>query len=472
MKSKFAAFSLLFLSVFVLASCLNSDDNYTYTDDSAITSFSISAAKQRLHVKSSTGGDSIVTKDITPTAYKFYIDQVNRQIYNPDSLPYGTDASKLLCSVSSRNSGTVVIKNTDSDTLKFVSTTDSLDFSVDRELQVYSNSGQAVRKYTVRVNVHREAPDSFAWHALPICDELKALNGVRAVSTDGGVLVFGSNGTSTLVFRAGDNGWTACTPDFNHALAADASRSAVAKDGRAFVASGGEILSTADGDHWTSHATATSITRLVAASRFRIYGYAADGRLMQSADDGATWTAATIDEDAALLPTDETASVTLAVESNRLTDRVLLIGTRPQATYPDDSTLQIWSKIDEGAEHSENQTWAFYDVDANNRYKAPRLSRLSAVAYDGAVFVLGTKGDAAPAFYKTRDNGITWRPDTTIALPADFAEGIAEGSKYQAFTLTVNADNVLWLVNARSGRAWRGRINRLGWKKEQTDFTE
>ena len=51
MKSKFAAFALLFLTVFVLASCLSTDDNYTYTDDSAITSFSISSGKQYVHVK-------------------------------------------------------------------------------------------------------------------------------------------------------------------------------------------------------------------------------------------------------------------------------------------------------------------------------------------------------------------------------------------------------------------------------------
>ena len=141
MKSKFAAFALLFLTVFVLASCLSTDDNYTYTDDSAITSFSISSGKQYVHVKSSTGGDSIITKDLTLSSYKFYIDQLSGVIYNPDSLPCGTDAEKLLCSVSSYNSGTVVIKSLTSDTLSFVTTVDSLDFSKERELQVYSNSG-------------------------------------------------------------------------------------------------------------------------------------------------------------------------------------------------------------------------------------------------------------------------------------------------------------------------------------------
>lgn len=38
--------------------------------------------------------------------------------------------------------------------------------------------------------------------------------------------------------------------------------------------------------------------------------------------------------------------------------------------------------------------------------------------------------------------------------------------------LTVDSDNFIWIVNAKSGLTWRGRINRLGWKKEQTDFIE
>lgn len=39
MKNKFAAFAMLFMAVFTLASCLNDDTDYVYTDDSAITSF-------------------------------------------------------------------------------------------------------------------------------------------------------------------------------------------------------------------------------------------------------------------------------------------------------------------------------------------------------------------------------------------------------------------------------------------------
>ena len=466
MKSKFAAFVLLFATVFVLASCLSTDDNYTYTDNSAITGFSVSTGKQYLHVKSSTGGDSTVTNELTLSSYKFYIDQVKCEIYNPDSLPYGVDAAKLLCSVSSSNSGVVVIKNTDSDTLKYFSTTDSLDFTQVRELQVYSNSGQGIRKYAVRVNVHREAADSFAWHAMPACEALKQLTQVRTVAAGECMLLFGTDGTHTRLFASTGNGWS----ESNRLLAADAYRGVVAKGGRVYVSDGGDILSTADGSQWTVESTAAGITRLVAASRFRLYGYAADGRLMASADDGHTWAAATVDDETALLPGDETAYVALPVSTNDMTDRVLLLGTRDRAAYPADNTLHIWGKIDEGAPGSEDQTWAYYNVSAENTHTAPLLAGLSAIYYDSRVIVFGSKDGAQPAFYKSCDNGITWYADTTFTLPADFAEAERTDRAATAYSLAADAQNVLWLVNAKNGMTWRGRINRLGWKKEQTKY--
>ena len=55
MKNKFAAFAMLFMAVFTLASCLNDDTDYVYTDDSAITSFSVTGAKRYIHTKTKKG---------------------------------------------------------------------------------------------------------------------------------------------------------------------------------------------------------------------------------------------------------------------------------------------------------------------------------------------------------------------------------------------------------------------------------
>lgn len=473
MKSKFAAFTLLLATVFLMASCLESDNDYTYTDDCAISSFSVTTAKQNTFVKTSNGlRDSLVVKELTLSNYKFYIDQINGKIYNPDSLPCGVDAKKLLCSVSNSSSGLVVIKKVKSDSLDYFSSTDSLDFSVDREVQVVSNSGLSVKKYTIHVNVHKEQADSFAWHATPICAELKNLQGIKTAAVNGKLLLLGTDGNNTLVYANNGTQWTKCETNLGHNLAADAYKSLVTKDDYAYISDGGNIVRTNDGKTWNIMGTATGVTRLVAASRYSLYGYATDGRLMTSKDNGATWTVAEIDDELSLMPYGETTYASVEIEGYAKTDRVMLFGTRDAATYPNDKYLTIWGKIDEAAANSENQPWAYYGVSADNNHAAPLLSGISAVAYDGGVYMIGQEEGKAPKFYKSLDNGITWREDTaTVMLPTNFNENATNAITAKGtYALTVDKNKSLWLVNASNGMTWRGRINRLGWAKEQTAF--
>ena len=72
MRIKFLSVIVSFLIVsFALSSCLDSDDNYEFSSDATIHAFGI---------------DTIHGKH-----YKFTIDQLNRLIYNRDSLPVGSD---------------------------------------------------------------------------------------------------------------------------------------------------------------------------------------------------------------------------------------------------------------------------------------------------------------------------------------------------------------------------------------------
>ena len=473
MKSKFAAFTLLLATVFLMASCLESDNDYTYTDDCAISSFSVTTAKQNTFVKTSDGlRDSLVVKELTLSNYKFYIDQINGKIYNPDSLPCGVDAKKLLCSVSNSSAGLVVIKKEKSDSLDYFSSTDSLDFSVDREVQVVSNSGLSVKKYTVHVNVHKEQADSFAWHATPICAELKTMQAIKTAAVNGKLILLGTDGNATIVYTNNGTQWTKCETNLGHNLAADAYKSLVTKDDYVYISDGGNIVRTNDGKTWDIMGTATGVTRLVAASRYSLYGYATDGRLMTSKDNGATWTVAEIDDELSLMPYGETTYASVEIEGYAKTDRVMLFGTRDAATYPNDKHLTIWGKIDEAAANSENQPWAYYGVSADNKHAAPLLSGISAVAYDGGVYMIGEEEGKAPKFYKSLDNGITWREDTaTVMLPTNFNENATNAITAKGtYALTVDKNKSLWLVNASNGMTWRGRINRLGWAKEQTAF--
>lgn len=471
MKSKTINIAVLLAALFSLVSCLDTNDgDYVYTDDSAVTAFSVTSAKKAVHVKASNGADSVYTTSVKLSAYKFVIDQQRCVIYNPDSLPYGVDPTKLLVSANSLNSGSLVLKSMTSDSLSYLSTTDSLDFSKPRELQVYSLSGAAVRKYEVRVNVHQEPADKFNWTKLPNPTAFTSANGVKSfvVTTASGAtrrFLLASDGTTTTVYRAdGDNAWTAATPNFNHTLAAETYRSAAVKHDTLFVCDNGVVMATTDGETWTQQATVeASVARIIAANPIRLYAYNNEGVMVSSDDSGKTWKAAGMDESATLLPNGDITYATLPLTTNANAFRTLLIGSVPEAST---TAFSIWGKIDEGDAYSENQPWMFYDHNTLNRHELPIMNNVSALAYDGKMMVVGNDERVyLPAFYGSRDGGITWKADSVITSPLGF---FVTGP----YTVSVDKDHFIWFVSGKTGETWRGRINRLGWKKEQYEYYE
>lgn len=471
MKSKTINIAVLLAALFSLVSCLDTNDgDYVYTDDSAVTAFSVTSAKKAVHVRASNGADSVYYTTATLTAYKFVIDQQRCVIYNPDSLPYGVDPTKLLVSANSLNSGSLVLKSMTSDSLSYFSTTDSLDFSKPRELQVYSLSGAAVRKYEVRVNVHQEPADKFNWTKLPNPTAFSSATGVKSfvVTTASGTtrrFLLASDGTTTTVYRAdGDNAWTAATPDFNHTLAAETYRSAAVKHDTLFVCDNGVVMATTDGNTWTQQTTAEAgVARIIAANPIRLYAYNNEGAMVSSDDSGKTWKAASIDESASLLPNGDIAYATLPLNTNANAYRTLLIGSVPEAST---TAFSVWGKIDEGTAYSENQPWMFYDHNTLNRHELSLMQNFSAFTYDGKIMMVGNEDRVyLPNFYGSRDGGITWKADSVITSPLGF---FVTGP----YTVSVDKDNFIWFVSGKTGETWRGRINRLGWKKEQYEYYE
>ena len=154
-----AVASLLF------ASCLKSSDEERVSySDTAIASFSLGTLNQYFTVKAKDGvTDSTYKKTYAGSNYKFYIDHQACRIYNVDSLPKGTDVAHVICNLSTKNGGTVVIKSLISDTLRIYSSTDSIDFTQQREFRVYANNGSGFRAYTVSVNVHKQDANAFSW---------------------------------------------------------------------------------------------------------------------------------------------------------------------------------------------------------------------------------------------------------------------------------------------------------------------
>lgn len=100
----------------------------------------------------------------------FSIDLVNFEIFNADSLPKGTDVTKLCVTIGtptiSRCELTYRVRGTDRDTTisYLASPNDSINFADGPvKLSITSADGLTQRDYTVRVNVHNTVADTLYW---------------------------------------------------------------------------------------------------------------------------------------------------------------------------------------------------------------------------------------------------------------------------------------------------------------------
>lgn len=472
MKRIFVPFFVLFAGLIVFVSCLGDGEDYIYYDDTAITSFTLGTLNQTVDTTTSAGKDSTYTTTVDCSGYTFYIDQQRREVYNPDSLPYGIDSSKVVCTISSKNSGYIIIKNIDSDTLKYYSSSDSIDFSVPRTFYVYSSLGTSRREYTVRVNIHKEKPNVMKWSNVGKNISFPSLTDMRAVSLENKLFVFGTNGSSTLAFSSSDGStWQSLTYNFGRLLGTDAYKSVVKKNGYLYIYDSGEVMRSTNGNSWETVSQAT-LRQLVAASDTRLYAYDADGQFVVSEDDGETWSAAELDDSSDNLPTEDLNYVSIPSVTNDDTYRLLIVGNRDSNTYASDTIAHVWGKTEETSQHSQNQSWVYYKVAANNRYKLPRLRNIQTTTYDDCVIAVGEESLAGTThtpfdrIYCSYDEGITWKRHGVLTIPDGF------DTTTTAYAIASDDNNYLWLICGKDGSVWRGRINRLGWTTDKTAFTE
>ncbi len=100
----------------------------------------------------------------------FTVDLVKGTIFNADSMPYGTDITKLVPVITTVEGAgvaelTVRRSGTSVDTVYdyLTNSSDSIDFTNPVKLRLVSPDGRTERNYTINVNVHKVAADSLMW---------------------------------------------------------------------------------------------------------------------------------------------------------------------------------------------------------------------------------------------------------------------------------------------------------------------
>lgn len=447
----------------LFASCIESDDNeFVLYDDVAITSFKISSSKILTHTTSSTGGDSTYYATSTAvSAVPFSIDHVNGEIYNPDSLPYGTNPKNLLCEYTAKNNAVVGLESLVGDSVSYLTTTDSVDFSQPRYVRVYSSDNQTTRRYKITVNIHKEQGDLFQWKKMASVSAFASMDNVKTVVFGGNIWAFGVENGQTVSYMSGiadGSNWVKSA----NAFGPEAYANVVAAGSRLLVLDGSILKESADGLTFTEVAVASNLSRLIGASTTELYAIATDGSLMLSKDGGLSWSADKCDDELEKLPVQDISYTCSAFGYVGDTDYAVMVGNRSVTAYPDEKHAMVWRKV---VEHSADRAgqWSLIEFDGSMYFPLPRLANLALFSYGSSLMAFGGAGiggcteEAFKNVYESRDGGITWKVSKTVILDSAFDKN--------ATSLSVVADenNYIWIVCCGTGEVWRGRLNKMGW---------
>ena len=247
-------------------------------------------------------------------------------------------------------------------------------------------------------------------------------------------------------------GWQEVTA--NVAFGADDCQNVVAMGNSLYILSAGKIYASADGSNWQEKGSDASLKLMVGASSKNLYAYTAAG-ISVSKNQGASWTALALDKSVDYLPTNNLSMCSTSIRSTKNVEYLMLMGTRDKSYG--DSIATIWNHVvDNDADAADNE-WNYFELDSHQPYKMPMMDQVLTCAADTGFVAVGSNGK----WYKSKDNGITWKVDSLVTLPAAFTVGGNIG-------FCRDANNFYWLI--RGGNVWKGRFNRDGWRKDQTIF--
>ncbi len=474
MKRIFLPFAVMFSVMFLFASCLESDDDSTtYPSDAAITAFTLGTVNCYTTTTSSTGADSLIKTTVTGSSYVFYIDQMTRTIYNPDSLPYGCDVKHLVCTITSKNSGSVVLKSMTSDSLRYYSSTDSLDFSVPRTISVYSLDASNHVDYTVTVNVKKSNKDYILWHQLGTVKDFADAKGMKAVTLGDSIYMFASYGSTGAIFVTDMNdgaNWKLLQWNLNMPIPANAYKNVVTNGGYIYLYTSGQILRSLNGMDWEQTGMA-ELSQLVAASASKLYALDEGMNLISTEDEGKTWRNESLDSDKSLMPTRDMSYCCMQSFMDYNIENLVILGNRDVDAYPSDNQAYVWNKVEDNSETPYNHSWMFVTPFDAPGYELPRLNNLTAVAYDEGIIAVGGSGlgacstGAFDKIYLSTDHGIYWTESGNCYLPSDF-------SSTDVFAMTVDSDYYLWIISGGNGQVWRSRLGSGIGTSYQYVFTE
>lgn len=442
--------------VLLLSSCLGSDEEYDYdvVKNCQIISFVLKH-------------DSISGLGTT----KFTIDQLNGRIFNQDSLPYGTEVDKVVATVtygSSISIGAIqVMQEAVGDTI-FWNGSDSLDYSKPVKFVITAYDGETKKIYDTRLNIHQVVPDSMIWSK-----QTASLPGNAA--TERKVVVFGANDAEQYYMytkeadgyhlytsqTAEATEWTAKTLTGFPVSAVKLDQITEYENILYVSSTDNKLYSSEDGLTWISVETAPAIVSLLGvvneetsvklpSALAAIASVEGTSRFVRMNKTGAWEEGDNVDTG---FPVTGFAPLSYSLMYR---ERLLLAGGK---TASGTVKSDVWSTMD-------GLSWVLLTSNADFGQR----EGASVALYDTTFFMIGglnAKSEALKDIYRSRDNGLTWElSDTLTVMPVDY------NARGYSSMIVDEETNYIYLFGGKDGKStkdvgdlWRGRINRLGFKK-------
>lgn len=445
----------------LLTSCLESDE-VVLSSNAYIASFSIDDIKTEIPSKTASGKDTTIVKTVYGSKYTFAIDHVAGEVYNVDSLPAGTDVTRVL--VNMTFDGGYVSYYQDNET-KIYTSEDSIDFTLPVRFTVYSADGSGSRNYNIRLNVHQADADSLVWTRV----EDNKFHGGRMtaekiVQVLDYLMVFGEmDGVPTMMggkiefpFNYAKKEWPLMGL---HSQAQVDYSSIVSHKNALYLLADGKLYSSISGVEWIAEAKERTFTAILGEADGKLYLSQADTIVACNTYD---WTL--VDEvdtlirdwevvqavDESLLPVNP-SMVTLPLRTNSQIMRTTLIGAPRVANGG--GAVSVWTKL------STDDKWTYYNPVAGNPYACPVLDRLMVIGHNNRLYAFGgasRSGDIAPfeALYASSDGGITWwKQSTKMGFPEEL-KGYDE-----PFACVKDTEGRIWL-QCSDGRLFCGSLEK------------
>lgn len=457
MRIKFLSVILSFLLMSIaISSCLDSDDNYEYSSDATIRAFGIDTIGKGIY-------------------YKFTIDQLKREIYNVDSLPVGSDTiiDKILIDTLSVTGWVTSGLN---DTL--FNTSDSVDLREPIKLKVHAADGVTVREYTIKVNVHKQDPDSLIWREMAALPASPVSGKQKSVILKGELFVYTS---STTAYRSSlstpaNLQWSLINVDLPTGAKLN---SIVSFNDQLFITTtNGEAFYSDNGINWTQMDMQgmQMVTFLggipedkVTGSKNRLTGiFTKDDKNYFCAKnlEETSWQKSeeTIPEN---FPLEDIYS-TVFTNASGIKQTVIVGNTETVTADNTEITTEEtvpWFTMD-------GLTWA--DMSTPTVFSCPAMKNPSIMYYGGLFHMMG--GDFN--IIRTSRVGIEWneaatkfRYPTEIKVTPGKEENDKDTIEYISlfkdkgdYSLTIDTNHYIWIVWSSDGSVWRGRQNKLGFK--------